>query len=272
MISMTEQWAVQIDVTNCCHLKCSNCTRLLAHARKPFFMTVEEFARCVDALRDFPTESVPTNRVPQKMLGMIGGEPLLHPDFYEFCTILRDRGPARENCGLWTSLRWEEYRHAAIIRETFGYVHNNTHETECRHSPILVAIADAVNDPTERNRLIDACWLQSKWCGAVTPKGLFFCEVAAAFDMIFDGPGGLPVEPGCWRRPLEDFREQIDRWCQMCGLPLNLEGRLDKDEIDDISASNLKLLADSPAVKAGKYRLYNPAEHEATNEPWRYLG
>jgi hypothetical protein len=159
-----------------------------------------------------------------------------------------------------------------LIERTFGYVNNNQHKSECRHSPILVAISDVIPDAAERERLIDNCWLQEMWSATITPKGFFFCEVAGAMDMLFGGPGGLPVEPGCWRRPLEDFREQIERWCSRCGVPLNLRGRIDHEGIDDISASNIAELTarHSHRIAAGLYKLHGQAG-ATTAAPWRYL-
>jgi hypothetical protein len=203
------------------------------------------------------------------MVGVIGGEPLMHPEFKGLCEIMADAVPKRRNRGLWTGLPWQSTGYASLIKDTYGHVHKNLHNTECRHSPVLVAVRDAVPDERERQELIKQCWVQNRWCGTVTPKGLFFCEVAGAMDWVMQGPGGLPIEPGCWQRPLGDFQEQIDRWCPGCGLPLNLRGRLDYEEMDDISQSNLEALEDSPRIKAGRYVPYT-SPLAACLTPWRY--
>lgn len=271
MIPPCEQWAIQVDITNVCTRQCSNCTRFVGHHPRPFFMEIEAFEQAARALADFPAESPPTDRVANKVIGILGGEPLLHPQFAELAEILEAAIPCRDNRGLWTGLRWQKTRHADLIRRVFGYINNNRHNTECRHSPILVAVADVVADEDERRRLIDACWLQRLWSATISPKGFFFCEVAGAMDLLFDGPGGLPVEPGCWRRPLADFREQIERWCPRCGIPLNLRGRLDHEDIDDVSRTNLEALRESPRVRARRYVLHEGVEGETTDKPWRYL-
>ncbi len=79
MIRPSQQWALQIDITNACHLSCSNCTRLLDHARTRFFMSVECFERAVRAVKSFLYESEPcpkgsANEGRRKVIGIIGGE------------------------------------------------------------------------------------------------------------------------------------------------------------------------------------------------------
>jgi hypothetical protein len=235
-------------------------------------MTIEEFSCAARALREFPGMSpAPTLGVANKVVGMTGGEPLLHPDFRKLVTIMAKEIPERRYRGLWTGLQWQMTRHAQVIAEAFGFVNNNVHNSPCLHSPLLVAMSDAIEDEKQRAMMIDDCWLQRIWSGTITPKGFFFCEVAGTLDMVFDGPGGLPVTPGCWRRPLSDFQAQIDRWCQRCGIPLNLKGRPDNEERDDISASNLTDLQDSPRIRAGQYVLFDPSDHQTDSAPWRYL-
>ena len=117
------------------------------------------------------------------------------------------------------------------------------------HSPILVASKEAVPDRKARWELIENCWLQRTWSSTITPNGFYFCEVAAHLDnTIGDGSLGLPIEPGAWRgdlyfetdpdgvrQPRGRFAEQVLGSCENCGMCLNLPGRRDHDEIDDVS-------------------------------------
>lgn len=272
MIDIQSQWAIQVDITNKCNRNCSNCTRLISHVVKPFFMSVEKFREAAWALRDFPENSPPPiPSVANKVVGILGGEPLLHPQFSEIMDAIVEAIPEKRYRGLWTGLKWERTQYANAIRGAFGYINNNRHTSQCLHSPVLVAISDVIKDERKRMQAIDDCWLQKMWSGTITPKGLFFCEVAGAMDMVFNGPGGLSVEPDCWRRPLRDFQSQIDRWCGRCGIPLNLRGREDNEQIDDVTESNLVLLKNSPRIKANQYRLYDSTQRITTVEPWRYL-
>jgi len=270
MIPPSQHWAIQIDVTNRCRVGCSNCTRSLAHVTEPFDMSVDAFATAVGALAEFPEHSDATPLGQNhgiKVVGVIGGEPTLHPQYGELCEIIRAGIPNRRNRGLWTSSQ----RHANDAKEMFGYVNFNPHLPPSRHHPILVAIEDVIPDEDRMWELIEQCPYQTTWASSIGPKGFFFCEVAASLDLVFGGPGGMPVVPGCWREPLEHFRNQIDTWCPRCGgaIPMSkTRHRLDVEHRDDVSASNLRELEErgSPRILRGDYVVFNSASYSESNE------
>lgn len=264
MIPPREQWCIQIDVTDACQRKCSNCTRLTGHGSQPYFMPLETFRQCCEALRRFPLDS-PSDpghwRQGVKCVGIMGGEPLLHPAFPELCRITGQYF-AKEHRGLWTGMRWRETRHADVIRDTFtplGYINLNVHAVPSLHQPVLVAARDAVKDEAAMWELIRNCPLQREWSGSMTPKGFFFCEVAAAMDRVFHGPGGLPIEEASWRKDIDSFRDQIERWCPRCGVCVPLDRRFDCEERDDVSRTNLDNLRalGSRRIANGQYVLWS---------------
>jgi hypothetical protein len=243
-----------------------------------------QFRKACEALRDFPRKSPQDHR--RKVVGMLGGEPLAHNKFPELvdimCNII-----ARPHRGLWTSIPYWKRPHLAkaVSRllgpaptdktershgSNCGYINLNLHtrSMKVRHQPLLAASRELIPNGTIRYKLIENCWLQKQWSGAITPKGFFFCEVAGALDMIFEGPGGLPIEPESWqqdmawakdesgiRRPHGAFAEQIETWCNRCGACVPLPGRADHENVDDITPQNLVDLEKlgSPRVKKGQF-------------------
>lgn len=250
MIPLARMRIIQIDITNACRNRCSNCTRFTGHHRKPFFMDWDTFRRAVDSLADFPG-----------MVGMIGGEPLLHPRFARMAKYLAERVPDKTRRGLWSTVPADlGRRYGPLVREIFGHLFCNDHSADrILHQPLLVAAREMVPDENEMWRLIDACWVQTTWSASITPKGAFFCEVAASLDMLFHGPGGWPIEPGWWRRVPEDYREQKLRSCPRCGCAIPLQRRPSVEEIDDVSPGNLEALLAirSPKALAGRVRIYD---------------
>jgi hypothetical protein len=283
MRSPAEMNIVQIDISTKCHLKCSNCTRLIPHQPKREDMSLATFERAVKSMEGW--------NAPNKVLGIIAGEPTLHSefeqiswrfselwggpltgngtlpikDFNQFATErLFDRSTGR---GLWTSLGAGFYRHYETIMEVYGHWNTNTHESGGRHQALLITRDDykkstgITDDRWLENR--DNCWVQKLWSASINDKGAYFCEVAASIDRLyFNGKHAWPVEQGWWQRTPADFEAQLDL-CNYCALAQPGPSQLDMLERDIISEQNRTKLAEvgSPAVKKGKYELFDPALH-----------
>jgi hypothetical protein len=256
MRNISEMEIIQIDVTNVCDKSCSNCTRLCGHHRgeKTYFMDVDYYEKCVVSLKEFPG-----------IVGMIGGEPTLHPRFPELCEIVSYHIKEKERRGLWSNRGAKFRAHKEIIDRTFGHFNLNDHVShDIFHTPILVASEDMIKSGVlteERWRCYtDACWVQNTWSATVTPKGAWFCEVAAVLDHLFEGGAGWDIEkePNWWRKPVAEYGEQVAWACRKCGGQLPLRPRRSSEGIDDVSASSLERLiaARSPKIAAGKYEIF----------------
>lgn len=272
MRSPSTMSVLQIELTNACPHNCSNCTRMCGHHKKPFFMSWDIFKQAVLSLEGF-----------QGMAGIMGGEPTLHPEFEKFTRYLVDnfgskepiiRGrkpitdfskycsqelltPVKNGRGLWSSVGKNYYKHFEVIQESFHYQVLNEHHHSGTHQAVLVSRKDAGISNKQWPEIRDACWLQNNWSASITPKGAFFCEVAAAMDMLFDGPGGWPIEKGWWRRTPNEFGEQL-KWCEYCGFAFKGPLSEAREEYDDVSPSLYKMLKkiDSPKLKRGEIKLF----------------
>ena len=264
---------IQIDITNACPHSCSNCTRFCGHHKKPFFMDFETFKQAVDSLKDFP-----------RVVGMMGGEPTIHPQFEKFANYLREsrvgniryrlmREPVTDmltymrrhllgtnsKLGLWCSLNEGYYKNFETINDTFPTQILNDHDNTCKHQALLMSRRELGIPDDVWIKKRDACWIQNRWSASITPKGAFFCEVAGAVDMLFNGPGGWKVEPGWWRREVKDFGDQL-LWCEICSGCLDVPQRISNDERDDMTPEIYEALkkAGSPKIKKGKFVVHDP--------------
>jgi organic radical activating enzyme len=95
---------IQIELTSACVLKCSNCTQFCGSHRAPFFLGEAEFQAAIDSLVEYATRH-------NGIVGLIGGEPLLHPKFAEFCIYAAGRIP-RANLGIFSTFppKFSKYR------------------------------------------------------------------------------------------------------------------------------------------------------------------
>ena len=210
-------------------------------------MTYDEFTAAVDSMVGYP-----------KMVGVMGGEPLLHPEFESFCRYIASKIP-KNQLGLWTSFPkgYEKYRE--IIAETFYHVFLNDHTREdIFHHPGLVASEEVAKDENEMWQWIDHCWAQESWSASINPRGAWFCEIAASMSVLFDEGKGWDVKQGWWWRTPKDFKEQIEQFCPKCGFCVPLHRRKSTETIDDISPKNFERLKDkSLKIKRGLYKIHN---------------
>lgn len=77
-----EMKLVQIEITNACHLHCANCTRFVGHHRKSFFMDLDTVVKAIESLEGY-----------RGHIGLMGGEPTLHPQFVDICKIYQEMIP-----------------------------------------------------------------------------------------------------------------------------------------------------------------------------------
>lgn len=223
MNEMINKWHGHIDITTICEGSCLYCSRFMRHTKKEDreHMPLDFFKKALDSYDEWP------NRV-----GLMGGEPTLHPQFPEICEYMRGKkhpkfaDDIRKRYSLFTSggPMYEKYRD--MIAGTFHYCevfeHTDEQKQICKHQPLTLAIDDMVKDAQLKDRLINNCWIDHTWCVTITTRGAYFCEVAAAIDRVIGGPGGWPIEPGWWKRKLDDpeYLDQVNRLCGLCGAPV----------------------------------------------------
>lgn len=229
---------IQIEITNKCNHRCANCTRFVGHHNNTYFMSLDQVEQAMDSLVGF-----------QGTVGIMGGEPTLHPRFLEILEMLRDKYPT-EKRQLWTAgYKWDEYHdeiNRTFMAENISY-NDHSGDLHVRHQPLLVAIDEVLEDKDLMFQFIDNCWIQNRWSASINTNGAFVCEVAAAMSYLFDWEGGLDVVPGWWKiKPGNDrFTYQILDYCINCSGCLPLPGTFyDKGVSDIISPLNYKRIKD----------------------------
>ena len=231
MKAVRDKHTIHIEVTNACINECANCTRFLGHHKKPYYMDLEMIEKALDSLEGC-----------QNYIGIMGGEPTKHPDFPEICELIKKKVPKGKRRLHTSGYKWDQYR--SIIRKTFGgNVWLNDHkDLSQKHHPMLLAVKDVVKNQELADKLIDTCWVDQRWSASISPKGCFFCEIAASLDMLFEGPGGIPIQKRWWDNPPQFFADQRKRYCYICGASVPFYSVLVKENKDYVSISNFNRL------------------------------
>lgn len=285
---------IEIDITNACDKRCSNCTRLCGHHKKPYFMDFDTFKKAVDSLDGY-----------LGIRSLMGGEPTLHPEFERFIRYLGSKFPKRQNPfiypqkafieqvhrveldnfeiindgveridivgpGMFSNMGASYKKHYEIITDILPFQGLNDHLNPIFHQSALITRKELGIPDDEWFKLRDKCWIQNEWSASITPKGAFFCEIAGVLDMLLDGPGGWKIEPGWWKRTPKDFGDQL-HWCELCGFALNTFTRDSSEEIDDVSPEwyeRLKKLQ-TPKFNSGRINLIKIENGKITEDSKR---
>lgn len=263
MIPIREKARIQIEITNACTNQCVNCSRFVGHHRKPYFMELAQIEAALDTVSSFP-----------RSVGIMGGEPTLHPQFEEICELVRKKIPPDKRYLMTAGYKWDQYK--GIIKKTFGenLSYNDHNDVTQKHHPLLLSISDMFDDPELIQRSIDDCWVDKRWSASINHKGAFFCEVAAAMDVLFGGPGGHPVERHWWEKEPAHFLDQQQRYCYHCGACVPFRPVTLEDNMDVVSQSNYRRLSEvgSPRLQAGRVKVItekmSEAELAAMAENW----
>lgn len=224
MRPIAECATIQIDITSACVLRCSNCTRFCG-TREPFFMDFEDFQVAIDSLVGYSEQA-------HAVVGIMGGEPTLHPLFEKFCKYAASK-IAREKLGLWSTFPPAFKRYRETICKTFGVVLLNDHSRDdILHAPVLMAAEDyfrkecpqcagsgqignfiypangpkcpacggkgTVTDDANLFLATEHCWIQTSWSASINPTGAWFCEVAAALADLYRGTKDAAPEELGW--------------------------------------------------------------------------
>ena len=237
-------------------------------------MTPEQFKRAVDSLEGY-----------FGVVGVFGGNPSLHPQFEEICQILRDSWVPFEQRGIWCN---KPFKGTGKIRETFnpavsklnGHLDQKAyeefsqewpeckrflkgHDTDSRHAPVFVAMKDVIEDEAERWRLISNCDINREWSAYIgtfrNELRAWFCEIAGSQARLHQNDPsypdtGLPVTPGWWKKPMQDFAHQVRFHCHNCGVPIRGKGQKAVDgQYEEVSKTHADVYL--PKVKGREVRL-----------------
>ncbi len=266
MKSPKDMKVIQIDITNACVLACSNCTRMCGHHEKTFMMDFDTFKRAVDSLENFPGT-----------IGVIGGEPTLHPEFERFALYLQSKYPHLYGEEIDNHLMHPVTDFMKNIQDLgLKYTKNNRLSGEDNAvvpTPGLFSVAgtgylkhfEVIQDTFKRQGLnnhgsemyhqpamvarkdlgiSDEDWIPMRdncWLQNNWSAGI--TPKGAFFCEIAGTLDMLFDGPGGWLLEKDWWKREPEefgdqlQWCELCGFACETYTRNAKDKIDDVSPS-----------------------------------
>ena len=251
---------LQVWITRACDRACFGCTQGSNLGGKMRTMPLDQFEKALISLKGY-----------HGVVGIFGGNPAILKNFPEYCKLVRKHVPYSQR-GLWCN---HPLGHGTIMRDTFNpdvsnlNVHQSQEaydefkrdwpeskpfglESDSRHSPVFVAMKDVISDESERWDLIANCDINKTWSALIgTFRGelrAWFCEIAGAQSMLHQDAmnypdTGIDVVPDWWKRPMQDFVNQVRKHCHECSVPLRGYGELANaaNGLEFVSATHLSI-------------------------------
>lgn len=234
---------IQIWITRACDLSCFACTQGSNLAGKPGFMTPAQFDQACASLKGY-----------WGVVGVFGGNPALHPQFEEICEILAAHFPKVQR-GLWCNHPHGKGRlmrrifnprcsilNVHLVQEAYDEFKRDWPrsrpfglDSDSRHAPVHGSMMDLGIPESERWRRISQCDVNQNWSALI---GVFrgelrawVCEIMGSQSMLKQHlpaypDTGLPAVEGWWKKPMQDFAQQVRYHCHRCLVPMRGHGEL----------------------------------------------
>jgi hypothetical protein len=199
---------IEIDITYACNLRCFNCDRSCTQAPSGEQMTVEQIELFVE-------ESV-RKGIKWERIRLLGGEPTLHPNFFEILERLisyRRSFSAETIIEVWTNGYGKKVE--GVLRKMPSEIKvqntNKSAGTQPRFHTFNVAPRDLIEFCSADFR--NGCVVTQN-CGiGLTPSGYYPCAAAGGIDRI------VGWDLGRQRLPNDEdmMRDMLEKFCNHCG-------------------------------------------------------
>lgn len=192
---------LEMDITYACNLRCRNCNRMCRQKPEPSaFIRVET------------VEQLKRSGIPVRCLGIVGGEPLLHPQLRQIIAVATSFA---EHVDLVTNGTIPFDREELGLRPADGVL-NSRKGTDYRGAfePINKAPRDYVDQPPEFYRR--QCEITTRCGRGLTPYGTYYiCPVAGAIDRCFGYKLGVATPQELLQQENQDVQAEV--LCSLCG-------------------------------------------------------
>lgn len=200
--------SVQLELTSFCNLSCPNCNRSIGHAPNKEYMSLQQIEK-------FVNESIELNWEWQ-LIYLIGGEPTLHPQFFEVLDIIKRYKDINPNCFIevWTNGYGTKVNEILSKLPPWVRVKNSAKnpKKDLKFNSYNIAPVDLKN--YKYANFTKGCWV-TEICGiGLSQHGYYPCGSGAAVDRVFGFDIGIKKLSEVNNSTL---RNQMNLLCRYCG-------------------------------------------------------
>jgi hypothetical protein len=198
---------VEIELTSYCTLACHNCNRSVPQAPCQEYVTVEQIKKFVD-------ESI-SKKWRWKSIGLTGGEPTLHPYFFDVIDVLQRYKEFHPRCRviLFTNGYRKDLQHILSRLPEWITVLNSEKVSNsnkfCSYNVAPIDLDEFKDKEFSQGcRIVDYCGL------GFSRYGFYPCGPGASLDRVFGFDIGLK---NLQLVDEKNLREQLTTLCKYCG-------------------------------------------------------
>lgn len=198
---------VEIEIITACNFKCFNCDRSCAQAPSTERMSVDQIRHFVEESLDLDWKWT--------YVGLIGGEPTLHPELLDIIRVLERYRSRRTDCAVEVLTNGYGPRAERVLESLPDWVsvRNSKRRTSVNN---FVRFHEApLDSPRWRDAPFSMGCHVTEFCGlGLTRNGFYPCGAGGSIDRVFGLDVGIKSLAKVDRKAL---RRQKIRLCALCG-------------------------------------------------------
>lgn len=201
---------IEIEIITDCNLKCFNCNRSCRQAPSTEYMTLEQIEK-------FINESIKLKKK-WKEIRILGGEPTLHNNIFEICSLLLDY---KKNYSSKTLISLASNGYGDIVNNILSKIPENIyiinaskHGIEQKFDSFNLAPIDLEEFKNNAIDYSNGCSTPEYAGIALTRYGYYACGPAAGIDRVLNLNIGIKKLKNISNIK---FRNQLKQLCQYCG-------------------------------------------------------